>query len=138
MYLLAKFGAQSLLGLVVFCYDVDLFYVNANRFVDDFEVVISGVPDPVRWIALDCGGIDDIDYSAGVTLANLVNYCEARNARFVLVRPDTQLLATLRAYGVLEAVGEDNVFPTLVETFRAYRALSPVAGESSGLAPDPS
>ena len=137
-YLPAKPGTQSLPGLVVFRYDADLFYANANRFADDLEAVISGAPDPVRWIALDCGGIDDIDYSAGVTLANLVNYCEARNARFVLVRPDTQLLATLRAYGVLEAVGEDNVFPTLVETFRAYRALSPVAGESSGSAPDPS
>ena len=98
-YLPAKPGAQSLPGLVVFRYDADLFYANANRFADHLEAVISAAPDPVRWIALDCGGIDDIDYSAGVTLANLVNYCGAHDARFVLVRPDTQLLATLRAYG---------------------------------------
>ncbi|MEU4291807.1 SulP family inorganic anion transporter [Kribbella sp. NPDC026596] len=121
-YLPAKPGTQSLPGLVVFRYDAALFYANANRFADDLEAVISGAPDPVRWIALDCGGIDDIDYSAGVTLANLVNYCRARDARFVLVRPDTQLLATLRAYGVVDAVGEHNVFPTLVDAFRAYRA----------------
>jgi high affinity sulfate transporter 1 len=115
-------GAQSLPGLVVFRYDAELFYANANRFADDLEAVISGAPDPVRWVVLDCGAIDDIDYSAGVTLGSLVKYCQAHNARFVLVRPDTQLLATLRAYQTLDAIGEDNIFPTLAEAFRAYRA----------------
>lgn len=121
-YLPAVPGAQSLPGLVVFRYDADLFYANANRFADDLESIISAAPDPVRWVALDCGAIDDIDYSAGVTLANLVNYTRAHNARFVLVRPDTQLLATLRAYGIVDAIGEDNIFLTLADAFRAYRA----------------
>ncbi|MGW1344348.1 SulP family inorganic anion transporter [Kribbella sp. NPDC002412] len=121
-YLPAKPGAQSLPGLVIFRYDAELFYANANRFADHLESVISAAPDPVRWVALDCGAIDDIDYSAGVTLANLVNYARARNARFVLVRPDTQLLSTLRAYGTLDAIGEDSIFPTLEAVFSAYRA----------------
>jgi high affinity sulfate transporter 1 len=125
-------GAQSLPGLVVFRYDAPLFYANANRFADDLEAVISAAPDRVRWVALDCSAIDDIDYSAGVTLANLVKYSQAHNARFVLVRPDTQLLATLRAYGTVDAIGEDNIYPTLVEVFRAYRAGSSVAGDDSG------
>ncbi|MFI5694748.1 SulP family inorganic anion transporter [Kribbella sp. NPDC051586] len=121
-YLPALPGAQSLPGLVVFRYDAELFYANANRFADHLEAVISAAPDPVRWVALDCGAIDDIDYSAGVTLANLVGYSQAHHARFVLVRPDTRLLATLRAYRTLDAIGEDNIFPTLAEVFRAYRA----------------
>lgn len=121
-YLPAVPGAQSLPGLVVFRYDAELFYANANRFADHLESVISAAPDPVRWVALDCGAIDDIDYSAGVTLANLVNYTRAHQAHFVLVRPDTQLLATLRAYGILDTIGEDNVYPTLVTAFHAYRA----------------
>jgi high affinity sulfate transporter 1 len=121
-YLPAVPGAQSLPGLVVFRYDADLFYANANRFADHLESVISGAPAPVRWVALDCGAIDDIDYSAGVTLANLVSYSRAHNARFVLVRPDTQLLATLRAYGILDTIGEDNIYPTLVTAFDAYQA----------------
>jgi MFS superfamily sulfate permease-like transporter len=112
MYQPAEPGAQSLPGLVVFRYDAELFYANANRFADDLEAVISAAPDPVRWVVLDCGAIDDIDYSAGVTLTSLVKYCQAHNARFVLVRPDTQLLATLRAYQTLDAIGEDNIFPT--------------------------
>jgi MFS superfamily sulfate permease-like transporter len=107
---------------VVFHYDAELFYANANRFADHFESIIAGAPDPVRWVALDCAAIPDVDYSAGVTLANLVDYTRAHNARFVLVRPDTQLLATLKVYGTLDAIGEDNIFPTMEEAFRAYQA----------------
>jgi MFS superfamily sulfate permease-like transporter len=123
-------GAESLPGLVIFHYDAELFYANANRFADHFESVISGAPHPVRWMALDCAAIPDVDYSAGVTLANLVDYSRAHNARFVLVRPDTHLLETLRAYGTLDAIGEDNIFATLADAFLAYQAdpnATPVA-----------
>jgi high affinity sulfate transporter 1 len=122
VYLPARRGAQSLPGLVVFRYDADLFYANANRFADHFESVISAAPDPVRWVALDCAAISDIDYSAGVTLTNLVEYSRARNARFLLVRPDTQLLETLAAYGTLDTIGEADIFDTLEDLFRAYEA----------------
>ncbi len=122
VYLPAKPGVQSLPGLVIFRYDADLFYANANRFADHFESVISAAPDPVRWVALDCAAISDVDYSAGVTLNNLVDYTRAHNARFVLVRPDPELVATLRGYGTVDAIGEENIFLTLEEAVRAYRA----------------
>ena len=122
VYLPARPGAQSLPGLVIFRYDAELFYANANRFADHFESVISAAPDPVRWVALDCAAIADIDYSAGVTLANLVEYSRAHHARFVLARPDTQLLATLRSYRTLDAIDEDDIFPTLEDVFSPYRA----------------
>jgi high affinity sulfate transporter 1 len=122
VYVSAKPGAQSLPGLIVFRYDAELFYANVNRFADHFESVISAAPDPVRWVALDCAAIPDIDYSAGVTLAKLVDYSRAHNTRFVLVRPDTQLVTTLKVYGILDTIGEDNIFPTLADVFDAYRA----------------
>jgi high affinity sulfate transporter 1 len=129
-YLPAVPGVQSLPGLVVFRYDAELFYANANRFADHVESVLSAAPDPVRWIALDCASISDVDYSAGLTLAQLVDYSRVHDARFVLVRPDTQLLATLRVYGTLDVIGSDNIFPTLEDVFRAFEAdpgTSPVA-----------
>jgi MFS superfamily sulfate permease-like transporter len=134
VYLPARPGAQSLPGLVIFRYDAELFYANANRFADHFESVISGAPDRVRWVALDCATIADVDYSAGVTLANLVDYSRAHDARFVLVRPDTQLLATLQVYGTLDAIGQDNIFPTLADAISAYRADSAAQAAGHGSA----
>jgi MFS superfamily sulfate permease-like transporter len=137
VYLPALPGAQSLPGLVVFHYDAELFYANANRFADHFESVISGAPDPVRWVALDCAAIPDVDYSAGMTLANLVEYTRARSARFVLVRPDTQLLKTLQVYGTLDAIGADNIFLTMVDAFRAYQADPGTTHVATHGPPDP-
>jgi MFS superfamily sulfate permease-like transporter len=39
-------------GLIVFRYDAELFYANANRFVDDIESLVDKAPDPVRWVAM--------------------------------------------------------------------------------------
>jgi high affinity sulfate transporter 1 len=61
----ATAGAQSAPGLIVFRYDAELFYANANRFVDDIERLVDKAPDKVRWLILDAAGLDDIDYSAG-------------------------------------------------------------------------
>jgi high affinity sulfate transporter 1 len=121
VYLPAMAGVQSRPGLVIFRYDAELFYANASRFADHFEAVLSAAPDPVQWIALDCAAIPDIDYSAGVTLANIIDYSRAHRARFVLVRPDTQLLETLRTYGTMDLLSADDVYPTLEGLFEAYR-----------------
>ena len=51
----ATAGAQSEPGLIVFRYDAELFYANANRFVDDIENSIDKAPDKVRWLILDAG-----------------------------------------------------------------------------------
>ena len=41
-------GTQSAPGLIIFRYDAELFYANANRFVDDVETLIESAPDPGR------------------------------------------------------------------------------------------
>ena len=63
-----------------------------------------------------------------MTLVHLIDYSRAHDARFVLVRPDPQLLTTLQAYGTLDLIGDDDIFPTLGDAFRAYQADPGTAG----------
>ena len=125
----AKPGAQSLPGLVIFRYDADLFYANAARFTDDVEMIVSTAPDPVRWLVLDCSAIDDVDYSAGLALAGLVDFIHAKDAHFGIAAADPQLLETLRSYGVLDQFDEDRVFATLQEAFTAYQSELPITAQ---------
>ena len=74
-------GSQSEPGLILFRYEAELFYANANRFVDDIENLIDTAPDKVRWLILDAAGLDDIDYSAGIALAGLLDYLESVRSR---------------------------------------------------------
>jgi high affinity sulfate transporter 1 len=114
-------GTQSDPGLIIFRYDSDLFYANANRFVDDVETLVDKAPDPVRWLILDAESVDDIDYSAGVSIAGLMDYLEARHVTFALSGADTGLVDTLRAYDLLDRIGTEHLHDSLAEALDAFR-----------------
>ncbi|MBI1377370.1 MAG: STAS domain-containing protein [Frankiales bacterium] len=120
-YQSAQPGLQSAPGLIVFRYDAELFYANANRFTDDVEALVQSAPEPVRWVVLDCSAIEDVDYSAGIALHHLVDYVHAHHAHFAVAGADARLLATLEVMGTLDLFGRDHVFGSLADAFAAYR-----------------
>ena len=120
-YRKAEPGLQSQPGLIVFRYDAELFYANANRFTDDVAGLVESAPDPVRWLVLDCSAIEDVDYSAGIALNHLVDYVHAKVAHFAVARADAELLSTLEIMGTLDKFGRDHVFGNLTDAFDAYR-----------------
>jgi high affinity sulfate transporter 1 len=118
-------GAQSAPGLIIFRYDAELFYANANRFIDDIESLVDNAPDQVRWLILDAGGLDDIDYSAGIALAGLLDYLGSRQITFAMAEVDSSLVDTLRAYELLDRIGPDHVYDTVAEAIEAFRRDAP-------------
>ncbi len=130
VYTSAVPGTQSRPGLVIFRYDADLFYANAARFTDDVEAIVSTAPDPVRWLVLDCSAIDDVDYTAGLALAGLIDYVHAKHAHFGIAAADPELLSTLKRYGVLDKFDEDRVFDTIQDAFAAYQSDPPATKDA--------
>jgi high affinity sulfate transporter 1 len=122
VYEKAVTGGESLPGLIIFRYDAQLFYANANRFVDDAEAIVEAAPEPVRWFVLDAGSIDDVDYSAGISLGRLLDYLTSRNITFGLARLDESLSTTLGMYGLLDRIPTEHRFSTLEEALAAFRA----------------
>jgi MFS superfamily sulfate permease-like transporter len=122
VYEKAVAGAESLPGLIIFRYDAQLFYANANRFVDDAQAIVEAAPDPVRWFILDAGSIDDVDYSAGISLSGLLDYLTSRTITFGLMRLDESLSTTLGLYGLLDRIPAAHRFSTLEEALAAFRA----------------
>jgi MFS superfamily sulfate permease-like transporter len=120
-YRTARPGMQSLPGLLVFRYDADLFYANANRFVDEVQELLAQTPVPCRWLVLDASSIDDIDYSAALSLATLIDFVRAHGARFVLAAADSRLVATLDGFDLLAKIGAVNMQPTVADAVIAFR-----------------
>ena len=118
-------GHQSEPGLIVFRYDAELFYANANRFVDDLEALVEHAPDPVQWVILDAASIDDIDYSAGISLSGLCDFLEAKGITLALARPDAALLQVLQVYDLKHRFPDTRIFPTMDEAVAAFRARAP-------------
>ena len=116
-------GTQSEPGLIVFRYEAELFYANANSFVDDVQRVVESAPDPVRWLVLDASTITDVDYSAGLALDGLLTYLAAREVTFAVARPDPVLLESLGVLGLRDRIPDSLVFGNLEDAVDAYRAV---------------
>ena len=127
-------GTQTAPGLIIFRYDADLFYANANRFSDDVQGLITGAPDPVRWLVLDCSSIPDVDYSAGLAVDGLIEFVHQRGAVFALAGLDPDLHSTLKQQGVLQMLNADHIFDSMDEAVAAFRALPAPSAPS---APNP-
>jgi sulfate permease, SulP family len=46
-------GSQTEAGLIVFRFGADLFYANADRFVDEVRSLVDEAPESARWFVLD-------------------------------------------------------------------------------------
>ncbi len=119
-YANAEPGTQTLPGLIVFRYDSELFYANANRFVDAVEAVFDAAPDPVRWLVLDCSSVTDIDYSAAISVRGLIDFVHARDAHFGIMEADPALLTSMRTLGITGSFAEDRIFTDFDEVVSAY------------------
>jgi MFS superfamily sulfate permease-like transporter len=113
-------GAQSAPGLIVLRYDAELFFANSSRFVDEVEKLVNAAPDPVRWLVLDAGPIDDIDYSAGLSLGGLLGFLHARQITFAIAGADAGLIDTLDSYDLLHRIGRDRIYGKLADAQTAF------------------
>jgi len=129
IYVTAEPGHQSQPGLLVFRFDARLFFANANRFSDDVQSLLSAAPTKVRWLVLDCSSVDDVDYSASLTLAGLIHALHADGGVFALAGADPGLLATLEKYGTLTDFDNTHIYPTVQAAVAAFQT-GPLAPSS--------
>ena len=108
-------GAQTQPGLIVYEFGADLFYANANRFVEDIRNLVAHAPAPTRWFVVDAGAVTDIDYSAAQTLRDLIADLQQQGVDLVLARVRPGLRADLARHGVIAALGQDRIFGTMHE-----------------------
>jgi sulfate permease, SulP family len=113
-------GTLSEPGLVVYRFSVGLFYANAEHFSEEALGLVD-VPDPPRWFVLDAEAIDDIDYTGGKTVAELVDQLAARHIAFAVVGASARLRDELDRFGITERIGQDRYFESLGAARNAFR-----------------
>ena len=68
----------------------------------------------------------DVDYSASLTLAGLINALHAEGRVFALAAADPMLVDTLRSYGTLDNFDNAHMYSTVQAAAAAFQS-SPVA-----------
>ncbi|MFF8193434.1 SulP family inorganic anion transporter [Streptomyces bobili] len=113
--------ARTIPGLLVYRYDSPLFFANAENFRHRALAAVDGQPEPVRWFVLNTEANVEVDITALDALDDLRRELEHRGIVLALARVKQDLLEDLTAYGLVDTVGGDRVFPTLPTAVTAYR-----------------
>ena len=118
-------AATQIEGLLVFRYDSPLFFANA----EDFRIrVLNAVREQqeegleVRTVLLNCEANVDADSTAVEALDALVRELQRAGISVALARVHVELAELLGRAGILELIGEENVYPTLPTAVAGHEA----------------
>jgi SulP family sulfate permease len=114
-------GKETEPGLIVYRFDSDLFYANANRFAVEVRALVEAAPTPIRWFIVDAGAITDIDYSAAQAIRDLLDDLARQKVGVVFARVSPYLRSDMDRHRITAAIGETRIFTTLHEAIAAVR-----------------
>ncbi len=123
--------AETYPGLVIFRFDTELFFANANHFRDQIREVVREAQPPARAILVDAGAISHIDTTGTDMLAELVSELTESNVELLLARVKGPVRDILRRSGLEDAFGGDRIYPTVRAGVAAYLARHGGAEEST-------
>jgi MFS superfamily sulfate permease-like transporter len=118
-------GKETEPGLIIYLFDADLFYANANTFTDEVRALVERAPTPVRWFIVDAGAITDIDYSAAQSIRDLFGDLAHQGVHMVFARVSPYLRADMDRHRITTLIGEMRIFATLHEAIAAVRGGAP-------------
>jgi SulP family sulfate permease len=114
--------ARTIPGLLVYRYDSPLFFANAEDFRRRALAAADEQTDPVRWFVLNTEANVEVDITALDAVDALRRELAHRGVVFALARVKQEQLEDLEAYGLVDSVGRERIFPTLPTAVAAYRA----------------
>jgi MFS superfamily sulfate permease-like transporter len=118
-------GAETEPGLLIYRFGADLFYANCTRFIEDMDRLVATAPHPVHQIVVDASAMTNIDYSASITLRELLSRLEQKNITLSFGRVSTSLRADMIRHRLVDSIGQDKLFNELhVAVATARQALS--------------
>jgi MFS superfamily sulfate permease-like transporter len=106
-------GCTTTANLIVYRFGADLFYANANRFADEVRALVRCAPSPIRWFIVDCAAITDVDYSAALSIRDLLAELDRRHIVVVFARVNPYLKSDMDRHCISSVVGESRIFSTL-------------------------
>jgi len=109
-------------GVVVYRFEANLFYANANFFVEEILRLVTTAKKPIQGLVLDLTGIDYIDYTAAKMLLQVRSELNKRGVTVVSAAVSADAIDNLRRYGLAGDDFNKRVYPTIDAAIAALGA----------------
>ena len=114
--------AERIDGLLIYRIDDELFFANVAFFVRDVKSRIGAADPPATVLILDAEGVSDIDTTAVEQFDELLDVLAAADIDFAMARVRKPVRDMLRRSGMMERIGEANVFLEVDDAVANYAA----------------
>jgi len=99
--------------VLIYRFEAPLIFANAEVFVDGVLAAVEQAEPPPKAVILDFAAVPDIDSTGDTELQELTRMLEQRGVQLVLARATGTTRELMRIDGVIAAVGQERVFPTV-------------------------
>jgi MFS superfamily sulfate permease-like transporter len=120
-------GKQAEPGMIMYWFGAGLFYANVAFFSEQVRTLVYLSPSPVRWLVLDARAVTELDFSAGLALAELHQDLKKDGIVFALVVAEVIHHGDLERMGLVRMIGENRIFESRYDCLQAY-LREPVEG----------
>ncbi len=115
-------GKMAEPGLVIFWFGAGLFYANVGLFAEQALKLVHQSPSPVRWLVIDATAITGLDFSAGLSLAELQRDLANAGVVLALIVVKIRHHGFLERMGLIELIGAHRIFESRQACMEAYRS----------------
>lgn len=117
-------------GLLIYRFDAPLVFPNAERFSSELRRLVRLTEPPVRLVVIDAETVSDMDTTAADQLRDLVESFRRAGVTVAMARLHSPVREFMRRDGLLEVLGEENVYERIVDAKAAFeRAARAESGD---------
>ncbi len=106
-------------GLLVYSFESSLFFENVSYFRERILKAIKEARSEVRYVIIDAGAMESVDYTAVEAIKQLLRQLAADNIRIGFAHVSPHLFEQFDDYGLIDIVGKKQVFSTLNEAIKS-------------------
>ncbi|HOI40492.1 MAG TPA: SulP family inorganic anion transporter [Methanobacterium sp.] len=113
-------GAYTEKGLIVYRFNRDLYYANAEKLMKEVINLVKSSDYPVYWLVLDSGGFTGIDYTSVQMLKELKIRLDKLNVLLVMTTVFPSLRMQFERSGFIKVLGEENLYRGVNDAIKAF------------------
>jgi sulfate permease, SulP family len=113
-------GKYTEKGLIVYRFNRDLYYANAEKLMKEVIKLVKTAEYPVEWVVLDSGGFTGIDYTSVQMLKELKIRLDKLNVVLVMTTVFPSLREQFERSGFVNILGEENLYRGVNDAIKSF------------------
>jgi SulP family sulfate permease len=113
-------GDRTVPGLIVYRFEAELFFANSNAFTDEIQNLVRESEPPAQMVLVDAEAITSIDITGSESVDEVYEWLAEREITLAFSRVRTPVREMLERTGLLDKIGEQNLYPTTIDGVRAF------------------